>query len=74
VALAWQIVFLIISRNPAQYRPLMIPAILEKAVFGIPVVIFFFQNRVSASMFGAGMIDLLLGVLFVAAYLKTARV
>ena len=74
VALAWQIVFLIISRNPPKYRPLMIPAILEKAAFGIPVLIFFLQNRVSASMFGAGMIDLLLGVLFVAAYLKTARV
>ena len=45
VALAWQIVFLIISRNPARYRPLMIPAILEKAAFGIPVVIFFFRTR-----------------------------
>ena len=74
VALAWQIVFLIISRNPPKYRPLMIPAILEKAAFGIPVLIFFLQNRVSAAMFGAGMIDLLLGVLFVAVYLKTARV
>ncbi|CAN5547914.1 hypothetical protein BH18ACI1_BH18ACI1_22610 [soil metagenome] len=74
VALAWQIVFLIISRNPARYRPLMIPAVLEKAAFGIPVVILFFQNKVSASIFGAGLIDLLLGVLFVAAYLKTDNI
>lgn len=71
VALAWQIVFLIISRNPAKYRSLMIPAILEKAVWGIPVLILFLQNKVSVSIFGAGMIDLLLGALFAVAYFKT---
>lgn len=73
VALAWQIVFLIISRNPAKYRALMLPAILEKAVWGIPVLILFLQNKVSLSILGAGMIDLLLGVLFVTAFLKTVR-
>lgn len=72
VALAWQFVFLIISRNPAKYRLLMLPAILEKAVWGIPALILFLQNKLSVSMLGAGMIDLLWGALFVAAYLKTA--
>lgn len=74
VALAWQFVFLIISRNPAKYRLLMLPAILEKVVWGIPVLILYLQNKVSASMLGAGIIDLLLGALFIAAYLKTDRV
>ena len=72
VAVAWQFVFLIISRDPAKYRLLMLPAILEKAVWGIPVAILFLQNRVSTSIFGAGMIDSLFGVLFAAAYFKTA--
>lgn len=74
VALAWQFVFLIISRDPAKYRLLMLPAILEKLVWGVPILILYSQNKVSASMLGAGMIDLLLGVLFVAAYLKTDRI
>lgn len=74
VALAWQFVFLIISRDPAKYRLLMLPAILEKLVWGVPILILYLQNKVSVSMLGAGMIDLLLGVLFVAAYLKTDRV
>lgn len=74
VALAWQFVFLIISQNPAKYRLLMLPAILEKAVWGIPVLILYLQNKVSVSMLGAGMIDLLFGALFVAAFLKTDRV
>ena len=74
VALAWQFVFLIISQNPAKYRPLMLSSILEKAAWGVPVSILFVQNQVSVSIFGAGMIDFLWGVLFVAAYLKTDRV
>lgn len=42
VVLAWQIVFLIISRDPLKYRSLMLPAILEKAAWGVPVLIFYF--------------------------------
>jgi hypothetical protein len=30
VALAWQIAFLVIGSDPARFRPLMIPSILEK--------------------------------------------
>jgi hypothetical protein len=33
VALAWQIAFFIISRDPVRYRPIMIAAIAEKASF-----------------------------------------
>ncbi len=72
VALAWQFVSLIISRDPAKYRPLMLPSILEKAAWGIPVTILFLQNKVSVSTFGAGMIDSLLGIVFAVAYFKTA--
>lgn len=73
VALAWQFVFLIISRNPAKYRLLMLPSILEKAAWGVPVSILFLQGEVSASLFGAGIIDSLLGILFAFAYFKTGR-
>ena len=72
VALAWQVLFLILSRNPIRYRPMMIPAILEKAVFGIPAVVLFLQHRISTFTLAAGLVDSLLGVLFVLAYLKTA--
>ena len=73
VAVAWQVLFLILSRNPIRYRPMMIPAILEKAVFGIPAVILYLQQRISTFTLGAGLVDSLLGVLFVVAYLKTAN-
>ena len=71
LAVVWQIVFLILSRDPVRYRPLMIPSVLEKAVFAIPAVILWLQHRIPSLIFGFAMVDAFLGVLFVIAYLKT---
>lgn len=73
VAAAWQIAFLIISRDVVRFRPLMIPSILEKLSFGIAVTVLFTLGRTSGTMLAAGSVDLLLAGLFVAAYVKTAR-
>jgi len=71
LAVVWQIVFLVLSRDPVRYRPLMIPAILEKACFAIPAVILLLQNRIPSLIFGFAMVDAVLGVLFLIAYVKT---
>ena len=73
VAIACQVMFLIISRNPVRYRAMMIPAMLEKFSFAIAVAILFLQNRVAAVMFGLGMMDLALGLLFTLAFFKTPK-
>ena len=72
VALAWQFAFLIISKNPVQYRLLMLPAVFEKASFGVAVIILYAMERVGGILVLAGMIDLVLGVLFVISYFKTS--
>jgi hypothetical protein len=72
VAVAWQIVFFMISRDPVRYRPLMLAAILEKASFGLATIALYQAGRSSAEMLGAGVLDLILGVLFVVSYLRTA--
>lgn len=72
VAVAWQVLFLLLARDPVRYRLMMIPTVLEKASFGIPVLILFMMNRVGPLMLGAGIIDLLLGTLFAISYAKTA--
>src|SRR3982751_6403383 len=56
VAVAWHILFIILSRDPIRYRRMMIPAILEKASFGIPVVILFLQHRISTFTLAAGLV------------------
>lgn len=71
VAVAWQLVFLVISRDPVRYRALMIPSIAEKLAFGVPAIILFSQGRLGAQMLGAGLIDMALGALFVVSYFRT---
>lgn len=68
VALAWQVFFFIIARDPVRYRLGMIPAILEKLGFGLAAVVLFLQGRLAAPTLAAGVADLVLAALFFAAY------
>jgi hypothetical protein len=71
VGLAWQITFLFIARDPIRFRPLMIPSIIEKFSYGIAVVVLVLQSRMHSSDLVFAGTDLLLGILFVVAYLRT---
>jgi hypothetical protein len=71
VAVAWQVLFLIVSRDPVRYRPMMIPAMLEKMGFPIAVLVLYLQGRVSPTIFIPASLDLVLLVLFIAAYRQT---
>jgi hypothetical protein len=73
VALAWQILFLILSRDPVRYRAMMIPGVLEKAGFGVAAVVLFLQGRVPTLMLVFAGVDLLFAALFVLAYVKTGN-
>jgi len=70
-ALAWQFAFFVIATDPARYRPVMIPAVMEKFSYGIAVIVLFMQKRIAGSDLIFSVTDLLLGVLFVVAFLKT---
>jgi hypothetical protein len=71
VALAWQVGFLTIGRQPERLRPMMIPAILEKLIYVISLVALYAQGRIALGQLAPGIPDLLLGCLFVAAFFKT---
>lgn len=73
ITLAWQLVFLVISRNPVRHRPLMLVSVAEKLAWGIPVLVLFLQQRLKASALVFGCIDLVLGALFVLAFFLTSR-
>ncbi len=73
VTVAFQVVFLVISRDPARFRPMMIPSVLEKAGFAIAMPILFLERRIPPLVLGFSMVDLALGILFAASYLKTPR-
>lgn len=71
VAMAWQIAFLVIGSSPARFRPLMIPGIVEKFGHVVGVAVLYGQARISTTDALAVGPDLLLGVLFIAAFAKT---
>ncbi|HEV2990697.1 MAG TPA: hypothetical protein VG759_19830 [Candidatus Angelobacter sp.] len=72
-ALAWQIAFLIMARNPLRMRPLIPAAVFEKLAYAIAIAALFFSGRLAAPMAIFGAIDLLLGILFAIAYLKLGK-
>jgi hypothetical protein len=74
VALAFQIVFLIIATDPVKYRPLMLASIVEKFAFVIPTFYLYTQGRVTGPILGGAALDLIWGVLFVASYFLVSKV
>ncbi|MEO8042270.1 MAG: hypothetical protein ABI646_06665 [Acidobacteriota bacterium] len=73
VALAFQIVFLIIATDPIKYRPLMLAAVVEKFAFVIPTFYLYSQGRVTGSIIWGAALDLIWGTLFVVSYFKLAK-
>jgi hypothetical protein len=71
VALAWQVAFIFIAREPMRLRPMMIPSVIEKFSWGIAVTVLVAQGRMHPSDLVFAGTDALLGVLFVVAYLRT---
>jgi|SRR5215470_18133880 len=71
-ALAWQLAFFVIARDPVRHRPLMIPSVIEKFSYSIAMFLLVAQARAhSADLVFAG-VDGFLGVLFLVAYWKTS--
>ncbi|MDB5388498.1 MAG: hypothetical protein JWM11_4144 [Planctomycetaceae bacterium] len=68
VGVSWQVAFLVLAQDPQRYRPLMIPAILEKISFGFAAIVLFSQQRLPAVVLGFAVIDLIFAGLFVAAF------
>ena len=71
LALVWQIVFIIISTNPAKYRVLMITAVMEKFFFVAAVGYLYLNEGMNESILAGATIDLILGIGFIVAYFRT---
>ena len=74
VAMAWQIAFLVIGSSPARFRPLMIPSVVEKLGHVAGVLVLYRQGRISVTDATAAGPDLLLAVLFIAAFAMTRKI
>jgi hypothetical protein len=73
VTLAAQFMFLVIATDPVHYRPLMVVGMWEKFSYGVACVVLLMNHRVPSSVGFFCLVDVVLGVLFVAAWFRTAE-
>jgi hypothetical protein len=72
VVIICHVLYLLISRSPARYRPLMLLGAAEKFVFGLPTVLLYVQGRVAPPILAAALVDIAFGVCFVIAHRATS--
>ncbi len=73
VTVAWQVMYLLLSADPVRFRPLMVGGILAKFGYFTTLLALFVSGRLAGVTLGAASMDLVLGVLFVMAYLRTPK-
>jgi hypothetical protein len=73
LALSWQIAFLIIATDPVRFRGIIPAAVLEKFTWAGATSILFGTGRLNGSMAVFGLVDLLLGILFVICYMQLGK-
>jgi hypothetical protein len=73
VALFFQALFLLIATDPPRYRPIMAIAIFEKLSYVILIYWLTAIHQSPANLAIFATIDLVLGLLFLLAFLKTPR-
>jgi hypothetical protein len=72
LGIAWQIGFLVIGRDPARFRPMMIPAVLEKFIFVLSQGALYMQGRVRVGQLAVAGPDFILGILFIVSFFRVA--
>ena len=72
VVQVWHAAFCWIATDPVRFRPMMLFAVMEKFVFVFVVIVLWLDRQAIAVFLLVAAADFLLGVLFLAAFLKTA--
>ena len=72
-ALVFQAIFWVIGRDPIRYRAIMPLTVLEKIPWGVTVWVLHLQGRTQGAVLAFASIDIALGLLFTAAWLKTPK-
>lgn len=72
VGLTFQFVFMMIATDPVRFRPLMPLAVVEKVSYVTILIVLYVQQRVRAGDLVFAGTDLLLGILFLISFFRTA--
>ncbi len=72
VAIAFQLVFLLLAQDPVRYRPIMLASMVEKLSFGASTIALYSLGRTNLTILICSLIDLAWMVLFILAYRATS--
>ena len=72
-AAVMQLVYLTIARDPSRFRPLMPVGVLAKLVFVVTMTALWALGRIDSATFAGAVPDLVIGIAFAFAWLRTAR-
>jgi hypothetical protein len=72
VGLVWQFLFFLVALKPVQYHWVMLFAAAEKIIYSAAVLFLFKQQRIAMMMLSPGIIDFIIGLLFLVAFFKTS--
>jgi hypothetical protein len=72
VAIAWQLAFLVIAKDPVRFRLMMLPAMVEKFSYVATLTVLYAQGGLAVAQFALCGPDFVLGLLFVAAFFRTS--
>lgn len=73
LALVWQVAFFLIGSNPARFRPMMIPAMLEKISYVVMMVLLCLRQQVTVVQVLSTVPDAFLAVFFAIAFFKVGK-
>jgi hypothetical protein len=71
VTFLWQLVFIMIAKDPFRYRSLTPITILEKFIYTVPVVLLYLNGRVHVNIMRPSLVDPIFGICFAIAYFRT---
>ena len=72
-AMAWQLVFMVIGSDPQRFRPMMIPALVEKFGYVFTMSVLVSMGKLAPQQLAIPAPDALLGILFAMAFVKTRK-
>jgi hypothetical protein len=71
LALVFQLVFFIIASDPARFRPMIIAAIFEKAIYVTVCAVLYSRGQITLTDASTCFADCILGMLFICTYFTT---
>ena len=72
ITMAWQVAFLVIATDPIRFRPFMLVAMLEKFGYVATMWALYARGGLQLAQLSVSGPDVVLGLLFAAAFVKTA--